>query len=386
VGTTVAWSAPDGIWLMDYSTPKALRTHIGPSYRRGIDFRFSPDGKYLALFGGIDADGKVRREAQKVEICEAATTDCRAVTLAEAFYVSDVEFDPKSSMLACIAGKKFRIFRVSDLKRLASLQAEVQFGEGLTWSSAGDRVAVAVGSTEGGETIHIYDALTGQRERRLKGFRGKVIDTYFSPKDDLVISAHEDGVAKVWNLSDQVVAYSFKARTAPLKIIDVSDKQGLQLTAATPSEIVKWTLPSPSDTRVVHRFSGEGSAVLFSPSGKYLVAASSGIPGVLLETEQWLPLANLSRHGDSISSMVFSPDETLLATGSLDRSVILWSTQSGQPVREPLQTRGQIRSLAFSPDAKLLAAMTEGTSVSVWSIPLGTAGFSGPRPRRWGSR
>jgi serine/threonine protein kinase/WD40 repeat protein len=119
--------------------------------------------------------------------------------------------------------------------------------------------------------------------------------------------------------------------------------------------------------------SGEHTAVIFSPDGRWLVAGSED--GYRFwKTGEWTPglrIAHDPRSGlrDTPSMMAFSPDGSMLALTDPQTAVRLVDSASGRELATLEADNGkEISSLAFSPDATWLAVACGSDSLHVWDL------------------
>ena len=183
--------------------------------------------------------------------------------------------------------------------------------------------------------------------------QGIVWSAAFSPDCTRVITASEDGTARVWD------ADSGKALSRPLRH----------------QRSVYCATFSPDGTRVVTG-SGDHTARVWD------VASSRAVSP---------PLA----HHDAVACAAFSPDGTRLITASFDNTMRVWDTASGKALSPPVQHKGSLYHGAFSPDCTRIVAVSArvrdpaaGKTTRVWDAGAGKAmrvwdAASGKTARIW---
>jgi WD40 repeat protein len=188
-------------------------------------------------------------------------------------------------------------------------------------------------------------------------------------RDRLSIRADEAGVCSV--------AYSRDGKR-------LACGAGNPLRSNTPAQVTIW---DPKTGQPILTLSGEHSgpvtAIDFSPDGKRLASASTGLDYLRLakgdlnglkapkgevllwDAETGKQLARLP----GCSSVAFSPDGKYLAAAGYDSKVLLWDAVTGKP---EFTFDGPIgkSAIAFSPDGSRLAAAGEDHAVKVWDAPV----------------
>jgi WD40 repeat protein len=120
------------------------------------------------------------------------------------------------------------------------------------------------------------------------------------------------------------------------------------------------------------------SGAAFSPDGKWVVTASSGLVKLeptgfvtLFDAATGKQLADRECHGKTANAVAFTPDGKVLVTGGEDGRLRLW--EPGQ-LKEKAALEGHdsaVLSLAVSPDGKLLATADREGSIRLWDLPAG---------------
>jgi WD40 repeat protein len=156
--------------------------------------------------------------------------------------------------------------------------------EHVEWSPSGDHLA-SFRSRDG--TVRVWDP-TGQADTfALVGHEGKVNHVAWSPSEERLASASEDGIVRVWDLYTGVQLDCLEGRTLPESFYQASD--------TFPTSPYTCRALS-AETRIEHRRDEApiawcevpGRGITSSPSGAPVWAARSG-PSVLLFTLEDAP-------------------------------------------------------------------------------------------------
>ena len=157
-----------------------------------------------------------------------------------------------------------------------------------------------------------------------KGHLATIHSISFSPDGKYIITASEDGTAKLWEVSTG---------------------------------------------RAIRTFENVGTNASYSPSGKHIATSSADY------VELWnVSTGRIRRtfrgHSDYINSLSFSPDGQYLATGSSDKTAKLWDIKTGEAVYTFTGHDWQVKFIAFSPDGKYLAT-ADANTIRLWSLRTG---------------
>ncbi|MEP7284182.1 MAG: TIR domain-containing protein [Chloroflexota bacterium] len=263
-----------------------------------------------------------------------------------------------------------------------------------------DRTKIFAGSFFG--VGYVFDAGTGKLLRTLTGHNATLSDAQFSPDSQALLTASEDGTARLWNINSPVphtlqapkgvvqgdaraVAFAPDSKTFFTSGSDPTIQQWDAITGAPLRQFVPkldaFTVNNPRllDPRrgdTTYAFSISSMAV--SPDGNWIATATYDNVIELWNTHTNQPQFLYSEHMDQITSMAFSPDSKMLLTGSLDKTAELFDLTnifSIKPYRIFTENKGSIYGVAFAPDGKSIVTAsggaTEYDSAVLWDIGTG---------------
>jgi WD40 repeat protein len=166
----------------------------------------------------------------------------------------------------------------------------------------------------------VWEASTGHRLAQLDEHRSWVSSAVFSPDGKLVVTASDDGTARVWEWRE-------------------------------------------ATGHTVEELRGHASGVrwaVFSPDGKWVVTTSWDNTARVWEASTGHSLAELRGHTSWVSTAEFSPDGRLVVTAGEDGTARVWQPTGG------LLDKGLITYLSQDETGKSLYAMgLDGTVVTV---------------------
>eukprot|EP00040_Diaphanoeca_grandis_P028648 m.166247 g.166247 ORF g.166247 m.166247 type:complete len:765 (+) comp31420_c8_seq1:510-2804(+) len=167
------------------------------------------------------------------------------------------------------------------------------------------------------------------QSRDLIGHCGAIYETSFSPDNNYLVSASEDGTARLWDLKTFTNVVCYKGHIYPV-----------------------WS-------------------VSFSPLGYYFATASHDRTARLWSTDQIYPLRIFAGHLSDVHCVRFHPNSNYIATGSSDRSCRLWDVNRGECVRVFEGHADAVKCLAFSDDGRYLVSGADDCNVVLWDIATG---------------
>lgn len=161
-----------------------------------------------------------------------------------------------------------------------------------------------------------------------EGHEGRVFDVEFTPDNQFLVSAGEDGKIKLWTL-DRRLKNTLKGDRGSIFTLDFSrNKEGILLASGGEDNLIKLWKYNPDERnftiyKELKGHLGNIRDVRFSPDGK-LIASASDDQTIKLWTRDGELLMTLKEHRLPVRQVSFSIDGRWLASGSDDNRVILW--------------------------------------------------------------
>jgi WD40 repeat protein len=196
----------------------------------------------------------------------------------------------------------------------------------------------------------------------------------FSRDGKLLLTASEDGTAKVWDFDARKSLYTIDAGVGAVRSAAFSPDGNLIATGHFGKYVtLLWdaktgkAVPRPK-TFGVH--TGTVRSVAFS--GKLIMTASAdgSIKFWNVETGELMPHMSIGSEDRTgpYRSALFSPDGMHVVTATDQGDVRLWQTRSGKLIQELTAGAGETWKASFDPDGARIA-IASGDQTSVWRVP-----------------
>lgn len=212
-------------------------------------------------------------------------------------------------------------------------------------------------------TARLWD-LTGKQLAVFEGHTGIVQGAVFSPDGQQVLTASGDGTARLWNKQGQPLVI-FKGHTAGLQSADFT-KDGQQiLTTSDDGTVRLWTITGQPLTVFEGHTDTVHSAVFSADEQLVLTASDDGT--ARLWNRNGESLTTFKHDDDPVERAEFSPDGQQVLTASGDQTARLWDL-SGQELAVFKGHTGGVQRAMFSPDGKQVLTASLDQTVRLWDL------------------
>jgi WD40 repeat protein len=367
--------------LWDVATGKQLRTFKGHSGAVN-SVAFSPDGKRV-LTGSDDRTARLFDVASGSEVRRFEGRFHWARSLA--FSRDGKQF---------LAGGDDQTARLWDLfaaKRLRAFSG--QRAEVVALSPDGRQALTA---SQGGGSVHLWDAETGDELRPLRGGQSLwVFCAAFSPDGKRVLAGCMDGSIFLWNTASGELVQKLQDPRSLAVATAVISPEGRWLVfaghvgpevhlwnTATGKHVRTWQLPSATTTG--YGISPEGKrstytadiqdhaeSLAISPDGNQVLAGCWGRIARLWDVASGKELQTFRGHSRQVTSVAFCPDGKHVLTGSWDETARLWDVATSKEVRRFGSQSGSEPPIAVLVDGKRVLAGSRDASFRLSDVAKG---------------
>ena len=310
--------------------------------QKGVrSFCFSSDERYFALTARWSEDvpgSRMIRNKSGLFLVDLKSKEKKLLPTSNSAQVPEgVHFSPDNTKLR---GRSFRTTFEWDLKTLAVSKSQKEktksrYRHGAIKSKDGRLLIWAPGQRKGKPvTIHVCDAKEDNRELFvLSGHKfGFINNKVISQDGRLLATAGTDGHFKVWDLDNGVLKYDLKLKR--------------------------------------RKKANVGSAMVFSPNGRYLVGGRVECGWHLWD----MTTGELVRHWQSkgfLNAVAISPDGTTIAYVHDSKQIIFQDLLTGENHKRVRNHLGALTACLFSHDGKRVFSSCDRGCLFEWALDKG---------------
>ena len=312
---------------------------------------FSPDGAWLAT-GSRDDDVRVY-DIEKGTSVARWKFDRR---------VEAIEFSRDGHFIA--AGSRDKRAALFDLRSRERVSPWLEHGDEVR-AVALNRSATLLATASVDSMVRVWEVPSGNLRYAFKhDDRAEVTDVQFAPQGNLLLSAAEDGTARLWDVdhNEELLVLKHNASVVAGHFSLTGD---FMVTASEDGTARVWDVGTGLPVSEPLRHDEAVKAAVFSPDDSYVLTASEDNTARLWEARSGLMVHSWG-HSDPINDVTFSPDGKLAVTASDDKTVRIWEVDSGREISgSPMIHSNEVGKAVFSPDGRWLATMAD-QRVRIW--------------------
>ena len=273
--------------------------------------------------------------------------------------------------------------RTAQSRQLAA-SAEANLGVDPQLSTQLALQALQIKYTTQAETA-LRDALPNDQLLHTLRHLRQVHHAAFSSDGKLVVTASQDGTARIWNATTgQPTGIVLREPGgAGFESAEFSHDGTLVVTTDDDGTDRVWSVATGQPTGIVLRFAHPGvhNTAVFSPNGRVIVTANDAATdtGAQLWTAATGSLiADVGRAQAPFNDAEFSPNGSEILTAGVDGTAWLWNIHTGRPTGPTFSdvTGFSLDSASFSHDGSLIVTASEDGTAQVWLA--GNGALDGP--------
>jgi WD40 repeat protein/Flp pilus assembly protein TadD len=185
----------------------------------------------------------------------------------------------------------------------------------------------------------------------------------------LIATAGADGFVRVWQAKEAKLLHALNNGAPLTKLLFTSDQKTL-LTGCAAGRVRGWEFAAGREKFLVN-FTDRVTDLHVSEDGAKLAACSRDGTARILDANTGQALIGPLKHAAAITTINFTPDGKKAVTSSLDRTVGVWDTTTGQPTFAPLKHPAGVNAAAVSADGKRIVTACDDSTAKVWDIATG---------------
>ena len=232
-----------------------------------------------------------------------------------------------------------------------------------------DEQLVLTASEDG--TARIWRTATGAQVAVLRGHRAQVSDVVFSRDGRSVLTASEDGTARLWDAASGDKLAVLRGHTDSVTSAALSPDGTAVVTAGRDGTARLWRTRTGSQVAVLRGHRKPVATAVFSPDGRRVLTAGFDGTARTWRADTGRSEAVLRGHRNLVHSATFSANGRLVVTASVDGTARVWRAATGKQVAVLRGHTAAVGTAVFSPDGKFVATGGEDTTARIWRATTG---------------
>jgi len=225
-----------------------------------------------------------------------------------------------------------------------------------------------------GNTISVWDAVTGEIVVTLAGHEASIRSASFSPDGKRIISGSEDRTIRVWDTSRSKGQMLIRSDSFSWVFGLAYSSDGKRIATGGPKGgVMIWDAASGTELTTIPDSGRLIWDVVFSHDGKRLASSSKDGTGTIWDATTGAQLAKFSeRKPGNTGTMAFSPDGSHLVVGNGGGEIRVCDTKTGEEVMKFPGDQGNVSTIAYNADGSQIFSGSWNGTAKVWDAATGT--------------
>ncbi len=326
---------------------------------------WSPDGKHILTWGN---DGVAR--------VWSADTGRIGATLPHTSAIVASAFSPDSKRIVTAASDGARLWNAADGRLLMTLAPKNPTPENGSSPALDARFSadgrLVVTATQDG-TARLWDLgnwVAGpplcRCEMRVQ--KGSLRMAAFSSDASRVVTTTFEGAVQIWNVDTCLALGTPAGHLGGVSALATSpDGQEIAI-GRSGGDVDIWNLETRNQMYGFTAHPGGIHRVRFAPDGSRFVTLGTTGGARVWEAETGKEVCSLTGHEGAVLDAAFSPDSTRVATGGEDGSARLWSSDTCKSLAPLTGHTEPVKSVSWSPEGSRLLTVAADQTARVWDV------------------
>ena len=247
--------------------------------------------------------------------------------------MSSVTFSPDGAfILTGSAYGKVKLWDGSTGSLNFTFEGHSRNGNSVCFSPDGARIASS------GYTVCVSDLLSKSLIITLDGHGDTVYSVCFNFDGSKIASGSMDRKVRIWETATWTLTTTFETHRyfqtdCLLALFFCPKKDDLIVSASEDGDVCLWDSATGSCTKpsCLRGLGSDADSICFSPDGAHMLSGSKDGSISVWDAVTWTHVATLEGHTGGVQSVCVSPDGTLIASGSDDHTVRIWDAATNAP-------------------------------------------------------
>ena len=206
----------------------------------------------------------------------------------------------------------------------------------------------------------------------LTGHSSDVIWVAISPDDTRIVTASEDGTARLWNARDGSLIRSLPHDSSVRRA--AFDPSGRLVVTASEDRTARIWDTATGERKPDLKHKGIVYTAYFDPQGRRVVTAAEDGTVRIWDVESGTMLRELAGHGGPVTFAFFTSSGAQVVSGSNDNTARIWDAESGREIVKLEGHTGPLRDAVVSPDGRQLVTASDDKTARILGRRTGAAG------------